>query len=116
MSPLVAQKRISVPVRPATGITRARMLFFASMSGGLLALFVGFILLIVFVGIYAGLIWPLTFWDLASLGLEKYGNWTGTMVLSVFAGGAFAGYLGFSGNPHRAKQAAVPQVLTRSRR
>ena len=74
------------------------MLFFASMSGGLLALFVGFILLIVFVGIYAGLIWPLTFWDLASLGLEKYGNWTGTMVLSVFAGGAFAGYLGFSGN------------------
>jgi hypothetical protein len=67
------------------------MLFFASFSGGLLALMLAFVVLITGVGLYSVLIWPLTFWDLANLGLEKYASWTGTITASVFAGGAFAG-------------------------
>jgi hypothetical protein len=43
------------------------------------------------------IVWPLTFWDLANLGLEKYGEWTDTVLWSVFAGGSLAGYWCFSG-------------------
>jgi hypothetical protein len=93
------------------------MLFFASFSSGLAALMVGFIVLITGVGIYAVLIWPLTFWDLANLGLEKYGSWTGTIALSVFVGGAMAGYWVFSGEPSKLKQkTSQPRVLSRSHR
>jgi hypothetical protein len=98
-------------------MTRGRMLFFASFSSGLAALIVGFVLLITVVGIYAVLIWPLTFWDLANLGIEKYGSWTGTIALSVFSGGAMAGYWTFSGGVFKVKQKAnVHRVLTHSRR
>jgi len=117
LSPVVKHKRPIVPGRRASGITRGRMLFFASFSSGLVALMAGFIVLITMVGTYAVLIWPLTFWDLANLGLEKYGNWTGAIVLSLFAGGAVAGYWGFSGSPSRGKQRTnVPQLASRSHR
>ena len=105
------------PGRRASGITRASMLFFASFSGGLLALMLAFVVLITGVGLYSVLIWPLTFWDLANLGLEKYASWTGTITASVFAGGAFAGYWVFSGEPYKRKpQLRQQRVLTRSSR
>lgn len=85
------------------------MLFFASLSMGLVALLVAFIALITVVGIYSVLIWPLTFWDLANLGMGKNAGWTGMIVLSVFAGGAAAGYWMFSGERFKAKpKASVP--------
>lgn len=70
----------------------------------------GFLVLITIVGAYAVLIWPFTFWDLANLGLEKYGSWAGTAGLSVFAGGALAGYWVFSGGiaQFKRKRAAAP--------
>jgi hypothetical protein len=93
------------------------MLFFASVSGGLLALMLAVVVLITGVGLYSLLIWPLTFWDLANLGLEKYASWTGTITASVFAGGAFAGYWVFSGEPYKRKpQIRQERVLTRSSR
>jgi hypothetical protein len=93
------------------------MLFFASFCGGLLALMLAFLVLITGVGLYSLLIWPLTFWDLASLGLEKYASWTGTITASVFAGGALAGYWVFSGEPYKRKpQVREQRVLTRSSR
>lgn len=117
MSPVVQHKRANPPGRRATGITRGSMLFFASFSGGLLALILAFLVLITGVGLYSLLIWPLTFWDLASLGLEKYASWTGTITASVFAGGALAGYWVFSGEPYKRKpQVREQRVLTRSSR
>ncbi len=93
------------------------MLFFASFTSGLAALIAGFVVLISGVGLYAVLIWPLTFWDLANLGLEKYGNWAGTIALSVFAGGALAGYWVFSGGPLGSKRTvSVGRVAVRSQR
>lgn len=109
MSPVVKHKRPSVPGRRATGITRGSMLFFASLSSGIAALIVGFVVLITIVGAYAVLIWPLTFWDLANLSLERYGGWTASIALSVFAGGALAGFWVFSGGMSQFKQkAALP--------
>jgi hypothetical protein len=49
------------------------------------------------VGVYAVFVWPLTFWDLANLGLEKYAEYGNTALWSVFAGGTLAGYWCFSG-------------------
>jgi hypothetical protein len=93
------------------------MLFFASFSAGIAALIVGFLVLIAIVGAYAVLIWPLTFWDLASLGLEKYGSWAGTAALSVFGGGALAGYWVFSGGIAQFKRKpAVSRMATRAGR
>lgn len=94
------------------------MLFFACFSSGIAALMIAFVVLITGVGIYALLIWPLTFWDLATLGLEKYSGWTETIVLSVFTGGAIAGYWAFSGDRFKSKQKSpVPaRVALRSHR
>jgi hypothetical protein len=56
------------------------------------------------VGLYVVIVWPLTFWDLRNLGLEKYASWTQTVLWSVFAGGSLAGYWCFSGAAFKAKQ------------
>jgi hypothetical protein len=96
LSPVVKHKRASVPGRKGNSISRGHMLLIASFSCGLAALILGFVVLITGVGIYAVLIWPLTFWDLANFG-EQYSGWTWTIALSVFGGGALAGYSVFSG-------------------
>ena len=117
MSPLVKHKRPGVPGRRGNAVTRSSMLFFASFSAGIAAVFVGFLVVIGIVGAYAVLIWPLTFWDLANLGLEKYGSWAGTAVLSVFAGGALAGYWVFSGGTAQFKRKpAVSRLAARAGR
>jgi hypothetical protein len=93
------------------------MLFFASFSSGLLALILGFIALLALVGMYSVLIWPLTFWDLATLGIEKYAAWTEMIVLSVFSGGALAGYWMFSGERFKVKSTSTsPRLAARSSR
>jgi len=93
------------------------MLFYASFSAGIMALFVGFIAVLALVGLYVIIVWPLTFWDLANLHLERYSSWTGTIVASVFAGGCLAGFSYFSGATlqfkHKANASTTP---TRSNR
>jgi hypothetical protein len=103
LSPVVKHKRTTAPGRRGNAISRGRMLLIASISSGLVALILAFILLITGVGIYAVLIWPLTFWDLASLG-EHYSGWTWTLALTVFGGGALAGYSLFSGALFKVRQ------------
>jgi uncharacterized membrane protein len=93
------------------------MLVFESFSAGVLAIFVGIVAVMTVVGLYVVVVWPLTFWDLASLGLEKYGSWINTVLWSVFAGGSLAGYWCFSGAAFKAKQKGRPPVRpTRLRR
>ena len=104
MSPLVQHKR---PIRPASqpaaprvlsgGELYLRMLFSAGLIGGISALLFGFALLMAAVGLYVIVVWPLTFWDLANLGLEALGPWIWLIITATFAGGALGGLCYFSG-------------------
>jgi len=73
------------------------MLLFESAGAGVLAIFLGFVALSTVVGIYVILVWPLTFWDLSNLHLERFNSWIEPVVWSVFGGGTLAGFLCFSG-------------------
>lgn len=113
MSPLVQRSR------PATTDQHWSMLLFESLSAGVLALAIGLATVLLAVGVYGTLVWPLTFWDLASLGLEKYASWTNTALWSIFAGGSLAGYWCFSGAAFKERPrrtAARPQRAIRSKR
>jgi hypothetical protein len=79
------------------------MLVFESLSAGVMAIAVGCAAVLIIVCGYAVIVWPLTFWDLADLGLEKYGSWVNTILCSVFAGGSLAGYWCFSGEAFKNK-------------
>ena len=107
MSPLVQQKRVLVRHRQnasTSGTTRASMLLFAGFSGGVLALVAAFGALLALVGVYVIVVWPLTFWDLANLHLEKYTSWTPTIVASVFATGSLVGLCYFGRAESRPKE------------
>jgi hypothetical protein len=93
------------------------MLLFESLSAGVLAIGVGLAAVLAIVGLYVTIVWPLTFWDLANLGLEQFASWTNTVLWSVFAGGSLAGYWCFSGLAFKAKpKAKVPVRAGRSPR
>jgi hypothetical protein len=79
------------------------MLLFESLSAGAMAVMVGLLAVIAVVGVYVIVVWPLTFWDLADTGLEKYGAWMSTVIWSLFAGGSLAGYWCFSGAAFKTK-------------
>jgi hypothetical protein len=92
------------------------MLMFESLSAGVMAVAAGFAAVLVVVGVYVVIVWPLTFWDLANLGLEKYGSWADTVLWSVFAGGSLAGYWCFSGAAFKPKSKRKGNTATRSGR
>src|SRR5271154_1227878 len=91
MSPLVQRSR---PQNSQSNSTDQHwsMLLFESLSAGVGAVFLGFTFALVVVGIYVIIVWPLTFWDLANYGLEKYAGWVQTAIWSLFAGGTAAGF------------------------
>jgi len=92
------------------------MLLFESLSAGVMAVSVGLAAVLAVVGVYVIIVWPLTFWDLANLGLEKYASWTDTVLWSVFAGGSLAGYWCFSGAAFKTKpKTKVPVRPARTR-
>lgn len=97
MSPLVQRQRVKGPQRSADTDQHWSMLVFESLSAGVMALLVGLLAVMVIVGVYVIVVWPLTFWDLTNSGLEKYGAWVNTILWAAFAGGALAGYWFFSG-------------------
>lgn len=99
MSPLVQHKRVAsaAPVGPNPPGQHWAMLLFESASAGVMAIFVGFIAVLLVVGVYVILVWPLTFWDLGNLHLERFNSWVEPALWSVFGGGALAGFACFSG-------------------
>ncbi|HEY6763661.1 MAG TPA: hypothetical protein VI386_02730 [Candidatus Sulfotelmatobacter sp.] len=80
------------------------MLVFESLSAGVLAVAIAIVAVMALVGAYTILVWPLTLWDLSSLGLDKYEGSINTAVWSVFAGGSLAGFWGFSGAAFKDKK------------
>ncbi|HEY6337643.1 MAG TPA: hypothetical protein VIW68_04040 [Candidatus Sulfotelmatobacter sp.] len=116
MSPLVQRPRAQSSRGNPTD-QHWSMLVFESCSAGVGAVFVGLTILLVVVGIYVVLVWPLTFWDLANAGLEKYAGWAQTALWSLFAGGTGAGFWCFSGAAFKDKPArkAVRQPVRSGR-
>lgn len=80
------------------------MLVFESLSAGAMALFIAIVAVMVVVGAYLLFVWPLTFWDLSNLGLEKYAPWSNKALWSVFAGGTLVGFWAFSGAAFKRKK------------
>jgi hypothetical protein len=105
MSPLVQRTRPGTARPDPTG-QHWSMLLFESLSAGIMAVTVGLVAVMIVVGVYVVIVWPLTFWDLANLGLEQYAGWTNIVLWSVFAGGSLAGYWCFSGAAFKAKAKA----------
>jgi hypothetical protein len=92
------------------------MLMFESVSAGVMAVVAGLACVMLVVGVFVVIVWPLTFWDLANLGLEKYASWTDTILWSVFAGGSLAGYWCFSGAAFKNRAKGKVSSPSRTRR
>lgn len=116
MSPLVQRPRAGVAQRPDPTEQHWSMLMFESLSAGAMAVGVGLTAVLIVVCAYAAIVWPLTFWDLANLGLEKYGDLADTVLWSVFAGGSLAGYWCFSGAAFKDRPRRKPASQLRSTR
>ena len=102
MSPLVQRRRVN-PLRADATEQHWSMTLFQSLSAGIVAIGVGLAAVLILVGVYVMVVWPLTFWDLSSLNLDAYASWTNTILWSVFAGGSLAGYWCFSGAAFKSK-------------
>ena len=74
-----------------------------------MSIFALFVIVMAVLGVYVIVVWPLTFWDLGSLGLEKHAIWAKDILWSIFAGGTLAGLWCFSGAAFRAKRKAGSQ-------
>jgi hypothetical protein len=116
MSPLVQKQRTGPQARSDSPDQHWSMLLFESCSAGVLALGMGIASVMLVVSLYAVFVWPLTFWDLANLGLEKYAEYGNTALWSLFAGGTLAGYWCFSGEAFKNRRKPVPKPSTRSTR
>jgi hypothetical protein len=103
MSPLVQRSRAGSVRRPDPTDEHWSMLVFESLSAGFMAVVVGMAAVMAVVGVYVVFVWPLTFWDLTNLGVERYASWTNLVLWSVFAGGSLAGYWCFSGAAFKSK-------------
>jgi hypothetical protein len=116
MSPLVQRPRAAAPQRPDPTDEHWSMLMFESCSVGVIAVAIGLGIVLLVVCVYAVIVWPLTFWDLNNLGLEKYSSMVDTALWSIFAGGALAGYWCFSGAAFKGKAKRKPAADVRTTR
>ena len=111
LSPLAQQKRMAAAgAQPNPMAQHWAMLLFESFSAGVMAIFAGFVSVTVVVGLYVIVVWPLTFWDLANLRLERFNSWIHPILWSVFGVGSLVGFLCFSGlafNLRRRKSASA---------
>jgi hypothetical protein len=113
MSPIVQRQRPKGPGSPKKDDEQHwGMLVFQSLSAGATTLFVVIMAVIALVGVYTIIVWPLTFWDGAQTGLEKYASWGNLALWSIFAGGSMAGFWCFSGAAFKGKAKAKPSVVS----
>lgn len=97
MSPVVEKPRVQGTPGGDASSEHWSMLLFESCSVGVMAVLVGMLSVMVVVGVYVIIVWPLTFWDLTNTGLEKYMSWGKTVLWSVFGGVSLAAYWCISG-------------------
>lgn len=73
------------------------MVLFESLGFGMLAVLITLSVVLLAVGIYVQIIWPLTDWDLTSVSLQPYESLASTLLLSIFAFGSGLGFWFVSG-------------------
>jgi len=111
MSPLVQRPRAA-----AASDQHWSMLVFESLSAGAIAIGLGMLCVLIAVGVYVVLIWPLTFLDFASVGKEEFDVWAQIVLWSVFIGGSLAGFWCFSGAAFKKKPKRAVLYPPRKRR
>jgi len=116
MSSLVPRSRAGSAAKPDPTHQHWGMLLFESLSAGVMAVAVGMAVVLIVVGVYVLIVWPLTFWDLASFGGENFSSWSDTVLWSIFAGGSLAGFWCFSGAAFKNKPKAKIAVRAGTRK
>jgi uncharacterized membrane protein (Fun14 family) len=89
--------------RPTSDEQGLGMLIFESLSAGGFAVFITLSAVLILVGIYVYLVWPLTRWDLADVNVEKFTSWSEIALIVIFAAGSALGCWCFSGAAFREK-------------
>ena len=74
------------------------MILFESLSFGMLAVFLVLAAVLLLVGVYAQIVWPLTDWDLVGFDLDTYLPLVNTALLAIFAFGSSLGFWFVSGS------------------
>jgi hypothetical protein len=87
--------------RPASDDQDWFMLILESFSLGGMAVFVAMAAILVLVGLYTYLVWPLTKWDLADVNLAKLISLGEYVLVVIFVAGTAAGFWCFSGAAFR---------------
>ena len=112
-------------IRPATKpvpqdpTKELAMVFLQSIGVGMMAVILLLAAVLVLVGVYVQVIWPLTDWDLVSVKLEPYNSAITAVLAGVFIGGFAAGYWCISGNAWKRlprPTGVLPQTVVRARR
>jgi hypothetical protein len=73
------------------------LIAFESMGAGALAITLAFAVVLVAVGIYVQIIWPLTDWDLVSVSLDPYYSQIVVAIVFIFLTGTAVGFWFVSG-------------------
>jgi hypothetical protein len=82
------------------------MLFFGSAGVGIVAVIVLLSAVLLVVGLYVQLVWPLTDWDLGNISLGDFNSLATTVMAGIFLGGFGAGFWCISGNAWKNKKTA----------
>lgn len=88
------------------------MIAFESMGTGALAITLAFAAVLVVVGVYVQVIWPLTDWDLVTVSLDPYYSQIVLAGVFIFLIGTAAGFWFVSGAAwHDSKRRPAPKNL-----
>jgi hypothetical protein len=90
------------------------MLIFETLSAGVFAILLGVVALLVLVGVYDYIVWPLTKWDFAGVNVDQFRPWWQWAAGLTFATGSLAGFWCFSGAAFRPKKAAPQRPVSRT--
>lgn len=116
VSPVVQKQGVPSAAGSAGSDEHWSMLLFESCSVGVMAVLVGMLSVMVVVGVYVIVVWPLTLWDLSNTGLEKYGSLVKTGLWSVFGGTSLAAYWCISGAAFKQKPRKAVRAEKNTRR
>ena len=96
------------------------MILFESLGVGMMSVILLLALVLVVVGIYVQLIWPLTDWDLLTVTLEQYNSTVSLVLSGVFIFGFGVGFWFISGAAWKRMKRPRPifpqKAMARSRR